>query len=305
MGESRRMSGLRSTDLGVPITRHRSRITETWRSLRVAAWLGWQIESNWADPFLFAVYSVVKPVAGALILVFMYLVVARGGLENPLFPYVFVGNAFYIYVGAVLIGISWAVIADREHYGMLKYMYVAPLNILAYLLGRGVAQTAIATVATTITLLFGVAALGIPIPLGQVDWGLLAAALVLGLSALAFMGLLLGGATLLTARHNESIGQGVAGALYLLSGVVFPLDVLPRGLQWVGKGLPVTYWLEVLRRALLGDGGNEALRAIPTGQVMAILAGSTVVLAVVSLLFFRWAEGVAHRRGLLDMQTMY
>ncbi len=26
-----------------------------WRSFWVAAWLGWQIESNWTDPFLFAV----------------------------------------------------------------------------------------------------------------------------------------------------------------------------------------------------------------------------------------------------------
>jgi ABC-2 type transport system permease protein len=305
MGDQLRNYRLQNPGDGVPITRHRSRVTESWRSLRVAAWLGWQIESNWADPFLFAVYSVVKPVAGALILVFMYLVVARGGLENPLFPYVFVGNAFYIYVGAMMMGISWAVIADREHYGMLKYMYAAPLNILTYLLGRGVAQTAIATVATTITLLFGVGALGIRIPPGQVDWALLAGALVLGLSALAFMGLLLSGAALVTARHGSFIGESVAGALYLLSGVVFPLDVLPPALQWVGKALPITYWLEALRRALLGDGGNEALRAIPTGHLLAILAGSTLALAVVSLLFFRWAEGVAHRRGLLDMQTMY
>jgi len=29
-----------------------------WRSLKAAAWLGWQIESNWTDPFLFAVYSI-------------------------------------------------------------------------------------------------------------------------------------------------------------------------------------------------------------------------------------------------------
>ena len=35
------------------------------RSFRMAAWLGWQIESNWTDPFLFAVYSIVKPLAGA------------------------------------------------------------------------------------------------------------------------------------------------------------------------------------------------------------------------------------------------
>ena len=110
---------------------------------------------------------------------------------------------------------------------------------------------------------------------------------------------------MLTARHNYVIGQGVAGALYLLSGVVFPLDVLPGGLQWLGKGLPVTYWLEALRRAVLGDGGNEALRSLSTGTVILILAVSTLVLAVASILFFRWAERIAHRRGLLDMQTMH
>lgn len=271
----------------------------------MATWLGWQIESNWTDPFLFAVYSVVKPVAGALILVFMYLVVARGGLGNPLFPYMFVGNAFYIYVGAVLTGISWVIIDDREHYGMLKYLYAAPLNIYTYLVGRGVAQTAIATIAAAITLLFGVGVLGVRIPPGDVDWGLLVGALVLGLVALAFLGLLLGGATLLTARHNYLVGQAVAGALYLVSGVVFPLDVLPRALQWVGLGNPVTYWLEALRRAVLGDGGNEALRLLSTGTVVLILALSTAGLAVASLLFFRWAERIAHRRGLLDMQTMH
>ena len=27
------------------------------------AWLGWQIESNWADPFMFVVYAVMRPLA--------------------------------------------------------------------------------------------------------------------------------------------------------------------------------------------------------------------------------------------------
>ncbi len=49
-------------------------LNHLWRSFRIAAWLGWQIESNWADPFLFAVYSLVKPLAGAAILVVMYAV---------------------------------------------------------------------------------------------------------------------------------------------------------------------------------------------------------------------------------------
>ena len=38
------------------------------RTLVPSTWLGWQVESNWTDPFLFLVFSVVKPVAGVLIL---------------------------------------------------------------------------------------------------------------------------------------------------------------------------------------------------------------------------------------------
>ena len=49
-----------------------------WRSLKAATWLGWQIESNWTDPFLFAVYSIVKPLTSAGILVVMYAIVTRG-----------------------------------------------------------------------------------------------------------------------------------------------------------------------------------------------------------------------------------
>jgi hypothetical protein len=33
--------------------------SDSLRSFLIATWLGWQIESNWADPFLFAVYSIV------------------------------------------------------------------------------------------------------------------------------------------------------------------------------------------------------------------------------------------------------
>jgi ABC-2 type transport system permease protein len=283
----------------------RQRAFESIRSLRVAAWLGWQIESNWATPFLFAIYSIAKPVAGALILVLMYTVIARGGLQNPLFPQIFVGNAFYIYVGMVLMGVSEAVVEDREHYGMLKYMYVAPLNIHAYLLGRGVAQATVATVAVLITLFFGIIALGISIPPASIDWGMLFAAWLFGLAGVAFQGILLGGISLITARHNYFIGEAVAGAFYLLCGAIFPIDVLPRPLQLVGQALPLTYWLEALRRALLGTGAGELLSSLGDTQLILILAGSTVLLAVLSVWFYRWAENLAREKGLIDMQTMY
>ena len=53
-----------------------------WRSLRTAAWLGWQIESNWTDPFLFAIYSIIKPLTSAGILVVMYAMVTKSNFAS-------------------------------------------------------------------------------------------------------------------------------------------------------------------------------------------------------------------------------
>jgi len=283
----------------------RQRAVESTRSLRIAAWLGWQIESNWAMPFLFAVYSIVKPIAGALILVLMYMVIAQGGVQHPLFPQIFVGNAFYIYVAMVFMGVSQAVVEDREHYGMLKYIYVAPLNISAYLLGRGAAQAIMATVAVLIMLFFGIIVLGIPMPPARIDWGMLFVAWLFGLVGLAFQGVFLAGIALITARHSSYIGEAVAGALYLLCGAVFPIDVLPKPLQLVGQALPLTYWLEALRRALLGQGAGEMLSSLTDPMLLLIVVGSMVLLAVLSVGFYRWAENLARGKGLIDMQTMY
>ncbi len=279
------------------------RAREMLQGFKAGAWLGWQIESNWTEPFLFAIYSVIKPVAGVLILVFMYLVVAQGGLRNPLFPQVFLGTTFYLYVLNVLSGISWTVTDDREHYGMLKYVYMAPMHLYGYLLGRGVAKTLVATVSVLITLAFGVAFLGVRPSL--VNPGPLVAALFLGLGALAFYGILLAGVSLLIARHGWMVGDVVAGGLYLLCGAAFPLSVLPGPFRAVGLGLPPTYWFEALRRALLGTGLHAELAHVSDAMLLAILAGATLLGMVLSVGVFRVAERIAVRRGLLDMQTMY
>ena len=52
-------------------------ISSLWRSFRLSSWLGWQIESNWADPFLFAIYSLIKPLASVMILVVMYSIITE------------------------------------------------------------------------------------------------------------------------------------------------------------------------------------------------------------------------------------
>jgi len=276
-------------------------------TFRIAAWLGWQIESNWTDPFLFAVYSIVKPVAGAAILVVMYGVITGGDFASPLFSYIYLGNAFYIYVGSVMAGISWAVIDDREHYKTLKYIYISPVRVPFYLAGRGVARFLTGTISVLITISAGLLFLNLQLDLGEVDWLMFIGALALGVVMLANLGLLLAGVTLMIAHHFFLIGEAVASALYLFSGAIFPLDVLPDWLRPVGFAMPLTYWLELLRRALIGNVAEAfpTLSNFSSTQLFGILVGLTVIFGLLSILVFRWCDHQARERGLIDMVTNY
>jgi len=277
------------------------------RSFRMATWLGWQIESNWADPFLFAIYSIIRPLSTAAILVVMYTIITNGAFDSPIFPYIYLGNAFYIYVGAVMAGISWAIIDDREHYKTLKYMYVAPINVPMYLFGRSVAKFLIGTMSVFITIMFGVLFLKVYIDLAAVDWALFAFSLVVGIIMLAMLGLMLAGVTLMIAHHVWFLGEAVAGALYLFSGAIFPLDVLPPFLRPIGYLMPITYWLELLRRSLVGDVAQAfpTLSRFDNIELAGILVALTVVFGILSLAVFRWCEYQARERGLIDMVTNY
>lgn len=284
-----------------------SRKTILPRTFKAAAWLGWQIEANWADPLVFAIYSIIKPLASAGILVVMYSVITNGAFENEVFPYIYLGNAFYIYVGAVMAGISWAVIDDREHYRMLKYMYVAPIHFPTYLVGRGVARFVFGSISVFITILFGVLFLKVPLDLGAVNWGLFVVSLFLGILMLIAMGMILGSFSLIIANHVWFLGEGVAGALYLFSGAIFPLEVLPTWLRPIGYAMPLTYWLELMRRSLIG----QVAQAFPTLaefsnlQLVGILVGLTLVFTLIAVLAFRFCDHRARELGYIDMTTNY
>ncbi len=278
-----------------------------WRSFRTAAWLGWQIESNWTDPFLFAVYSIVKPLASAGILVVMYSVITRGNFGSPVFPYMYLGNAFYIYVGAVMTGVAFAVIDDRERYKMLKYMYVGPIDIPMYLLGRGVARFVTGSAAVFITLAFGVLFLHVTIDPRRVDVPLFVVSLSIGVIMLAMLGLLLGSVVLILAHNTWGVGEAAAGAMYLFTGAIFPLEVLPDFLRPIGFVLPLTYWLELLRRSLVGSVAQAfpTLSGFSNLQLLAILLGLTLLLTLAAFLTFRGCDYIARERGLIDRTTNY
>ena len=280
------------------------------RTFKQAAWLGWQMEANWTDPLLFAIYSVVKPIAGTLILVFMYMVITGGDTNTMYFSFMYLGNAMYMYVADVLFGVTWVIHDDREHYMTLKQVYIAPINFTYYILGRSAIKIVITSFGVLITLLFGVLVLGVDISLSSVDWVLFIPGFFLGLACISVMGLALGGLTFLTAKHAEGINEGVAGVFYVLSGVVFPITILPTWAQGISKVLPVTYWMETVRRGLMpevmtGLPGGSGLESFGNLEMLLALLISAVVFMFISEGVFRYADTVARRKGKIDWTTAY
>jgi ABC-2 type transport system permease protein len=277
------------------------------RSFRTATWLGWQIESNWTNPFLFAVYSIVKPLALAGILVVLYATITRRNFASPVFACMYLGNAFYMYVAAVMTGMAYAVIDDRERYQTLRSIYVAPVDIRWYLAGRGVARFASASASVMITIVFGIVFLRVPLHLSAVNWALFLATLITGVVMLAMMGLTLAGIVLLLPHQSWSMGEAVAGALYLFSGAIFPLDVLPRMLRPIGFAMPPAYWLELLRRSLIGSAasGFPTFSGLSDLDLFGILVGLTLTLSLCALAIFRWCDMTARERGLIDRTTAF
>lgn len=272
------------------------------RTVAVAGRLGLAMESNWAPWWGYALYSLVRPLSMSLIIVVMYL--ATGAHEPARLTYMFVGNTFFIFVGNVLFGINQVVIEDREHYQMLKYIYTAPISIYAFLFGRGLTKTAMAAFAVLVTFAFGFAALPLRSGRAAVDGPLLAAATLLGLAALIFLGILLAGVTLNTARHSGFLSESIAGVLYLFSGAAFQPSVLPAPLLFLARLSPLTYWIELSRRALVGPPPFETgLEGVSDGAMLAILAATTAVSAVASVLGYRALERRARSRGKLDQRT--
>ncbi len=278
------------------------RATSAWRSLTTGVRLGWAIESNWTDPFLFTVYSIARPAGAILVLVAMVWLVAGGGRPDYI-GFLVVGSACWTFVGGGMSGFVWAVLEDRERYRMLKYVVVSPVRFLPFLIGRATAQMGAAAAGFLITLLLGVLFLGVQIDPAAVDWPLFAFSMTVGLAAVVALGLAIAGMCLTIRREAGSYLDAIAGGLFLLSGAIFPPDVLPAALQPVALALPFTWWLEGVRRALLGTPTPEILAGFSNQMVLIALCATTAVLTLGSWAVFRSFERLARERGLIDQTT--
>ena len=281
------------------------RLKEALRPLRAAARLGFQIESNGSDPIVFLVYALAKPLATSLILYVMFRVIVGAGTDDPRFIALYVGNALYSYVLLLLVGLSWAVFEDREQYRMLKYVALAPMGLVAYLLGRSWAKFVLATLSASVVLGFGMLALGMRFPVSPGSLVLFAGVTLVGAAGVAAVGLVLAGCAMVFARQSMTMNEATAAVLYLLCGVVFPPDFLPRLLQPVALALPITWWMEATRRTLGSRGFSALLDRWPDVGLGAMLVAVTAVWVGLGLFLFGRFERRARSLGLLDVTTAF
>jgi ABC-2 type transport system permease protein len=146
-------------------------------------------------------------------------------------------------------------------------------------------------------LLMGVWTLGIAALIFGLDvqWSTAALALPLGLlCAVAFAGIALATAAVVMAfKRAPGIGFLVAG-IALISGLYFPVDLLPVWMRWLSEIQPFTPAVVLLRHVLVG---------LPMPDPAAIYVLKLLGFAIVTLPLAAWAtaKGVefAHRRGTL------
>ena len=274
-------------------------LADAWRSFRTAIGLGWAIESNWSDPFLFSIYTVAKPLAAAMILVVMFQVIT-GDQGTAFLQFMIVGTALWNVVFGVMGGLVQSILEDRERYRMIKYVVVTPSSLFPFLLGRSLARVAISFVAVALTLAVGVLFLDVRLAPNLL---VLIPATVLGVLSVIALGVFMAGWCLQLRQEAWSYPEAIAGALYLVSGAVFPIDILPSIVQPIAFATPTTWWLEASRRGLLGHGSPGTIGTLSDGTVLLILALSTAIVIPLSLAAFAWFMRRARQAGLLDMVT--
>jgi ABC-2 type transport system permease protein len=107
------------------------------------------------------------------------------------------------------------------------------------------------------------------------------------------MGLLLGSLSLRT-REAWTITSMISILLYMLSGVNFPVSVLPKSLQLISYSLPLTRGIQAARLTLTGADWS-AISPLFTGELLIGL-----VYIVAGYLLFSWFEKLSLVDGQIE-----
>ncbi len=249
---------------------------ETWKGLL----LSWGYRFNMATELLML----------GFIFVGIGFFMGNGELEPDRLAIALVGYLTWFYAIIVLNGMGNS-LAEEAQSGTLEQIYMSPTPAAVLLIGRIASTLILSTVMVAIAGAGLMLLLRITIPLGW-QWLPIFGLTLLGLLG---MGYAAAGATIVFKRTG-SLTNMFTNILLFLNGSLLPVDRLPEWLEIVAKGLPTTLGIIAMRRVIF-DG--ESLAALWSDGTLVLLTAHSAVFVVVGWFGFRYAPGVAKRRGLL------
>jgi ABC-2 type transport system permease protein len=205
--------------------------------------------------------------------------------------YLLVGALLWGYLSLVFMEAAYAISWERWE-GTIEYTFMAPIRRVTHLFGICLFAIGYGLARTFVVLLIAAAMFNLDFSHADIP----AALAVLAASTVPLIGLsiLTSVLPLLSPQKGEQMSVAVQGFLLLVSGVYYPLSVLPVPMQIAGAASPLTYALEGIRSSLLDGAGLQS--QLP---VIGILLGMGAVMIPASLWVFSWAENRAKRLGLL------
>jgi ABC-2 type transport system permease protein len=182
-------------------------------------------------------------------------------------------------------------INGERDFRTLPYLIASPASRAPLFLGRSLVHIIDGLLSTIMALILGT--IFFHVDLTHSNLPLTALCILLLSITSCGLGLILGSLTLRT-REAWTITSMVVIALYIFSGVNFPVDVLPNSLQAVSYALPLTRGIQAARLAM--DGGTwSAISSLFFGE---LLVG--MIYAGIGYLMFTWFEKLSLVDGQIE-----
>jgi len=200
------------------------------------------------------------------------------------FPFILVGMAVNGYMSTSLACFAQA-IRGNQPLGTLKMVLVTPTSPVAFVLYSSIYPFLRAALDALLYLLAGTL---FGLSLGRVNLPAVLLFFLLSVAAFSSIGILSATFTLVFKRGDPFLWL-FGGLSWLLGGVFYPREVLPRFLQHAGQLLPITHALVGMRAALLRNA--SILELLPQIGVLGVFALAGLPLSLLAFhLGVRWAR---------------
>ncbi|MBQ3959218.1 MAG: ABC transporter permease [Muribaculaceae bacterium] len=207
----------------------------------------------------------------------------QGGLVNTKMLYNPQMKSAYNFVPAIMgmllmlicaMMTSISIVREKEK-GTMEVLLVSPVRPLLVIIAKAIPYLVLAFGILITILLMAHFVLGVPLA-GSVLW-IIAVSVLYILLALS-LGLLISNIAQTQLVALLLSAMVLLMPVIMLSGMVFPVESMPKILQWVAAVVPPRYYIDAMRKLMImGVGIGEVLKEV------AILAGFTVVFLTIAL----------------------